>query len=208
MGDFKIQGHHILIAVLAAIYLLFLSWYDGWLQTPMSDAEANAFIDRLPADEGNEELRDRMRRFATEDDGNEFFMLNLNTYKSLDDQGSNKDYEAYSDAVILMLLSRASHPIYASSGLQSLVSPRYGEPWQQVILVRYRSRRDFVSMISSDAYQKVVATRAAGIRYAEVFPTAPGLNLTSPRLYAALILGAIGLFLHVCLKGRPHYERY
>ena len=71
------------------------------------------------------------------------------------------------------------------------MSPRYEEHWQEVILVRYRSRRDFISMITSDAYQEVLPHRTAGIKYGEFFPTRAVFNVASLRFIILFVLTAI-----------------
>ena len=60
--------------------------------------------------------------------------------------------------------------------------------WDEVILVRYRSRRDFIRMVTSPDYLDIARSRAGGIAYAEVTPTGATINLASPRLIVLLLL--------------------
>jgi len=53
---------------------------------------------------------------GVEDDGGEFYMLNLNIYQYAPGkpaEGIPADYQAYSDAVIWRVLGNAGHPVYA-----------------------------------------------------------------------------------------------
>ncbi|TDJ21531.1 MAG: hypothetical protein E2O58_13565 [Gammaproteobacteria bacterium] len=201
-----------LTAVLAIVYLLFLAWYDGWGQGTLSKAEVEAYLanfDQFAAN-GNAAadpagIRRELEQFGLDDDGKEFIMLNLNTYQPSVGGGDaryNQDYAAYGRASLPLILSRAGHPIFFAQGIQSLFNPRYEEePWQQVILVRYRSRRDFIAMVTSDAYLEIAGLRSAGIKFDEVFPTHAMFSVASPRLFIALLLAVIGLTIHFIWRG-------
>ena len=186
-------NERILLLVLSVSYVFFLAWYDGWWMSALTQPEVDAYLVNLREDSDFGEVEEQIRQLGITDDGAEMFMINLNIYKGEvgEDPAANEDYQAYGRGVLPLLLSRASHPIYSSQGIQTLMSPRYEEHWQEVILVRYRSRRDFISMITSDAYQEVLPHRTAGIKYDEFFPTRAVFNVASPRFIILFVLTAI-----------------
>ena len=72
--------------------------------------------------------------------------------------------------------------------------------WDEVILVRYRSRRDFIAMVTSDAYQEIARNRTSGIAHATVFPTTSAVNLAAPRLLVLILLLIPGLLFDYLLR--------
>jgi len=182
-----------LLLILSVTYVFFLAWYDGWWMSPLTQSEVEAYLVNLHDDSDFGEVEEQIRQLGITDDGAEIFMMNLNIYKGnvSEEPTANEDYQIYGRGVFPLLLSRASHPIYYSQGIQTLMSPRYEEHWQEVFLVRYRSRRDFISMITSDAYQEVLPHRTVGIKYDEFFPTRAVFNIGSPRFIILFVLAAI-----------------
>ena len=190
-------------SVLIALYLVFLAWYDGWGMSPMTTAEVEQYLKNVPLD-SNGNFQDRMRKMGADDNGDEFFMLNLNRYKYADDEpkvGVPAAYQSYGASVIGMLLKNGGHPIYSG---EFFTSPLIGDSdeahWDEVILVRYRSRRDFLAMVTSDAYQEIARDRTSGIAYAAVSPTTPALNLAAPRLLVLILLLVPGLLIDCLLR--------
>ena len=169
-------------AVFLALYLAFLAWYDGWGMDPFTAEE----VDTLTVNDQN------LRRFLKDDDGEEFFMLNLNRYEYAENevqQGVPVAYQNYGQTVIQMLLKNASHPIYSGEIPDYLLGGEIKDgSWHEIILVRYRSKRDFISMVTSDEYLKIAQHRYAGIEYAEVIPTRASLNLVTPRFVILALL--------------------
>ncbi len=173
--------------------------------TALTSTEVDQYIANIREDSELYLLRENLRTMGVEDDGEEFYMLNLNSYQYAPGkpaEGIPADYQAYSDAVIWMVLGNAGHPVYAGRFPKYLLTTPDATDWHSVILVRYRSRRDFISMVTSDAYQDIAATRAGGIAYAEVTPTTPEINLTTPRLIVLFLLASIGLVLDLVLRRR------
>ena len=136
---------------------------------------------------------------GAEDDGEEFFMLNLNRYEYAEDevpQGVPAAYQEYGQSVIQMILKNAGHPIYSGEMPDYLLAGdlRDGR-WHEVILVRYRSRRDFISMVTSDEYLTIAQHRSGGIEYAEVTPTRAAINLITPRFVVLTLLVVLALLI-------------
>ena len=172
-------------AIFLVLYLAFLAWYDGWGMDPFTAEE----VDTLTVNDPN------LRRFLKDDDGEEFFMLNLNRYEyaeNEDQQGQPVGYQNYGQAVIQMILKNAGHPIYSGDIPDYLLDGDAKEGnWHEIILMRYRSRRDFVSMVTSDEYLKIAQHRTSGIEYAEVTPTRASINLVTPRFVILVLLALL-----------------
>ena len=66
--------------VLALVYAVFLYWYGGY-GTPLSEVEVAALAAQLERVDPSSEVAPRLLEFARNDDGREFFMVNLNRYR-------------------------------------------------------------------------------------------------------------------------------
>ena len=183
--------------VFLGLYLAFLSWYDGWGMDPLTAEEIDKIVGEAEAQDSNPEELKNLRQLLKDDDGEEFFMLNLNRYEYSENEvqkGVPVAYQKYGQAVMPMILKRAGHPIYVGEISDYLVGGDLKEGgWHEIILVRYRSRQDFINMITSDEYLIAAKHRYVGIEYAEVVPTNVILNLATPRLFILALLFLIAL---------------
>ena len=190
--------------VLITLYLVFLAWYDGWGMNPMTQAEIGQYLSNVPQDSKGSNFQHRMRQMGVEDDGEEIFMLNLNRYKYADDEPEIRvpaAYRSYGSAVIPMILRNGGHPIFSAEFFATgLIEDADAAYWDEVILVRYRSRRDFIAMVTSDAYQEIARNRTSGIAHATVFPTTSAINLAAPRLLVLILLMIPGLLFDYLLR--------
>jgi len=190
--------------VLITLYLVFLAWYDGWGMNPMTPAEIDQYLSNVPQDSKGSNFQHRMRQMGVEDDGEEIFMLNLNRYKYADGEpeiGVPAAYQSYGSAVIPMILKNGGHPIFSAEFFATgLIEDAGAAHWDEVILVRYRSRRDFIAMVTSDAYQEIARNRTSGIAHATVFPTTSAFNLAAPRLLVLILLLIPGLLFDYLLR--------
>ena len=183
--------------VFLGLYLAFLSWYDGWGMDPLTAEEIDKLVGEVEAQDSNPEELKNLRQLLKDDDGEEFFMLNLNRYEYSENEvqkGVPVAYQKYGQAVMPMILKRAGHPIYVGEISDYLVGGDLKERgWHEIILVRYRSRQDFINMITSDEYLIAAKHRYVGIEYAEVIPTNAILSLATPRLFILALLFLIAL---------------
>ncbi|MCS5552320.1 MAG: DUF1330 domain-containing protein [SAR324 cluster bacterium] len=183
--------------VFLGLYLAFLSWYDGWGMDPLTTEEIDKIVGEAEAQDSNPEELKNLRQLLKDDDGEEFFMLNLNRYEYSENEvqkGVPVAYQKYGQAVMPMILKRAGHPIYVGEISDYLVGGDLKEGgWHEIILVRYRSRQDFINMITSDEYLIAAKHRYVGIEYAEVIPTNAILSLATPRLFILALLFLIAL---------------
>ena len=173
------------------LFIILLSWYDGWGIDPYTPKEINNLAKKIEKEGSKEQLKN-LRLLLENDDGKEFFMLNLNRYEYAENEiekGTPKSYQEYGMPVLRMMLSRASHPIFSAEIPNYLIDgDAANSDWDEVIIVRYRSRKDFFSMVTSDEYLEVFNNRAGGMEYAEVSATTAGINFTSPRFISFMII--------------------
>ncbi len=184
-------------AIFLVLYIAFLAWYDGWGMDPFTVEEVDTLLSKVEAQGTNPEELKNLRSLLKDDDGEEFFMLNLNRYEYAENeiqQGVPVAYQKYGQAVMPMILKRAGHPVYSGEISDYLVGGGIKEEgWHEIILVRYRSRQDFVNMVTSDEYLKAAKLRYVSIEYAEVIPTNVRINLVTPRLFILALLFLIAL---------------
>jgi uncharacterized protein (DUF1330 family) len=126
-----------------------------------------------------EAIEDFARR--TPDDAH-IVMVNLLRFRERADygEGSREDvsgreaYARYSKAVIPLVWEVGGQPLWMGKARASVIAPE-DEAWDEVLLVHYPSRRAFLRMVTSDAYQKILHHRTAALadsRLVETRPTA------------------------------------
>ena len=190
-------------AILAAVFLLFLGWYD-YSGGPLTPAEID-FYESLLLERGLEGTRvpEAMRAFAEADDGGEFFMVNLENYREepLLPEGFPSDADPYqverdySVPTALMLLRRACHPISAFRGELNFIDYEWAPTWERLLLVRYRSRRDFLEIFSSEQTTDAIRFKFVFMEQGHSWPTDTEFNFAGIRghaLVSVLLIGLVG----------------
>ena len=144
--------------MIALIYATFHFWYGG-NGNPMTPDEVEHYVS-LAAKNSNAELVQKIREFASTDDGKEYVAVNLNKYRDkpsyrdgrpVNPAANSRQIERiYQNKVGLELLIRASHPLITVTPMTTLGSTGDFEPtdWEFISLIRYRSRRDFFSFFT------------------------------------------------------------
>jgi hypothetical protein len=170
----------ILTAVLLGLFILFLLWYYGFPR-PLTKEEVDRYISIMEkragsADKEAESVHAAFRRFGLEDDGKQFFMCNLVKYRE-QAQYADGNRGATSRAANLryvrntmpLMLSRACHPY----GLfRPVINLRQADQyWDEINIVRYRSRRDLLSMTTSDKWYSGYADKQAALLDNPNFPS-------------------------------------
>jgi hypothetical protein len=167
----------ILTAVLLTIYILFLLWYYGF-RRPLSREEAERYISIMEKRAGGpnpatNSATAAMRKFALEDDGKQFFMVNLSKYyeqpqyKDGIDRGitSRDANKRYARKVMPLLFMRACHPYGLFQPMLNLSNITKDDLlWDEVNVVRYRSRRDFLDMVTSRQWFAGYGDKQAALR--------------------------------------------
>lgn len=213
------KGPKVLAAVLLALYAAFVAWYGG-SGSPMTPAETDALFATIaeraskePNPDGH--LREHLKALAAQDDGNEFFMVNLIRFRDQaqyppghDYPGDARDADArYNAAIAPYLLKYGAVPILLGTPQgRFLDEPGDTTDWDRVAIVRYRSRRDLLRMVGDLAGQGVAVHKWASIEKTQVFPIQPIFSFAAVRGAVAALLLLIGLVLHFALRRAAWYR--
>lgn len=200
----RITGPRLLAATLAIVYGLFVWWYGG-AGKPLTAEEAAhyfALLDARTHAHPDPSLRAAMEELARNDDGREFFMVNL-----MNDPADPAAAAAYNRLIIPELLKRGGHPVFIARPIGRFLEPAELEGWDQVAIVRYRSFRDLLDMITSDRAQEIEELKAGSVSKTHVFPTHVQFSFIWMRVIVAVLLVALGLVLHLALRRLAFYSR-
>lgn len=201
-------------AILALLYVVFLSWYGG-SGDPLSPGEIEEYVaiaQAQRAENGLGELSERdrevavkLREFMETDDGQEFVMINLNVYRDVpryedgrEVSGSAEEVEQeYARRILPNLLVRATHPILMLDPEVSIGGTGEFErqDWTRVNLVRYRSRRDFLDFILKTSWAEDSDHKWAALARSHSLAATPRASFATMRLLPFLILVVIGLLM-------------
>lgn len=181
------------ICVLILAFVGFCVWYGG-AGKPVSQAEGERLLERLAtaypaAAASGRGFIANMREMIPNDDGREFYAVNLETLK--DGSEAQAADQTYAGIVVPLLFKRASHPVFVSERA-GLMLGEYGETVDRVAVVRYRSLRDLITMTLEPAMQDGEHYKFAALDHTEVFITRPIISFLQIRLLLALVLLCLG----------------
>jgi len=198
----------LLFVGLALLYTAFLIWYGG-RGKPLSAAEVEALLaemKRRAGKTGDEEegpILQQFRELTKNDDGQDYYMVNLLKFrqKALYPPGSAfgddplAANDRYNRVIIPMLLKFGGHPVFAGKVQGRFMHPDLAEDWDQVGIVRYRSRRDMLKMAVEIAGAGVDVHKWASIEKTQVFPVKPYFHIAFIRALVGVFLFGIALLL-------------
>ncbi len=214
MGSFWVWG----VALVA--YAIFWGWYVNW-RGPLSKAEIETLMARMRANNvghGDQDEMPVMRRFLEDDDGREFFMLNV--IRMADTQvadpvtGEMKPARelmaGYTRMFMPALFARGGHPAVAARRIGGMVDT-WGlsevPEWTMMGYVRYRSRRDLAQLVCDPRFGGAHAFKFAAMPQTFNFPTRPMImTLAGPRIWVGLSLtlaAAVAQLALLLLATRP-----
>ena len=173
----------------------------------MSSAEVDTLLERVRRNAQAAEaplasdLMSSIREVAEKDDGREFVMVNLIRYRTKAVYPPGWDYgddphaadARYNRAVVPLLLKRACIPVFLGRSAGKFLALVGSVPWDCVILVRYRSRRDFLGLCADLAKDRADVHKWAAIETTQVFPVDARLSLSMIRIVIALALALVVL---------------
>jgi len=197
------------LIALAILYIIFLVWYGG-RGRPLTQAEVDSWLTEIkrragnPAQAGESPLLDHFRDMTKNDDGREFFMVNLMKFrqKALYPAGSPFDDDPmaanarYSRAILPLLLKHGGHPVFLGQVQARFLHPDRADDWDQIGIVRYRSRRDLLKMAVEVAWLGVDLHKWAALEKTQVFPVRPIINLIFMRVLIFLLLAALAVIIY------------
>lgn len=181
---------------LAAAYIAFWLWYGG-KGRPLSASEGERLFSRMEqmhgvrrADAPPGSLTRNLADMVPHDDGREFYAVSLETRKQ--DSAAKESEARYSRALLPILLSRAGHPVFVSERA-GLMLGEFGRQIDRVAVVRYRSLRDLLEMVTDPAMPAAAEHKFAALDNTEVLITRPTISFVKIRLLVALALLVLGV---------------
>jgi len=200
-------------------YAGFLGWYANW-RGPLSATEVDALMADIAAsgagDVGGTDMGE-LRAFLADDDGREFYMLNLVRFSPdpVRDAATGKLKSAeetlagYTGMFIPALMARGGHPAIFARKAGPFVDTWGVEPgpdWSVIGYMRYRSRRDLAELIADPRFGGAHAFKFAAMPETASFPTQPMLMaLLSPIVWVGMALAlvaALAQIIWLLLQGR------
>ena len=192
------------LLILIVLYLVFLLWHQPWFTRRLKPGDAAAILKGNYAEMTAEEAK-AFESFMDRDDGKPFHMVNLMKYRlqaeyRVDSQPDGRRVEGisgrvagrrYERMVLLELLKRGCYPVFASRKLANFLSAGDGTDFfEDVVIVRYRSRRDMLLMVASPAFLKGVPHKWASLEKTVVVPSRLVLLLDLKVIVPLVLLAA------------------
>lgn len=207
MASFWVWG----VALLG--YAAFLGWYVNW-RGPLSRAEIESLMAQMLASNvghGDQDEMPVIRRFLEEDDGREFFMLNVIRLSENDVSDpvtgemrpARQVMAGYTRMFMPALFARGGHPALAARRVGGMVDTwglKEVPEWSMMGYIRYRSRRDLAQLICNPRFGGAHAFKFAAMPQTFNFPTRPMImTLAGPRLWVGLALALAAALAQVAL---------
>lgn len=184
-----------------AVYGLFLLWHEPWFQTPLTASELEIAFKGMDANQqvSNEE-KQAIRSFFSTDDGKPFYNLNLMLYadRAVYPGGVTRPgivtgvdaNDAYVRLVLPHLLRRGSYPVFTSSKIAGFLNEAGpgADFFQEIGIVRYRSRRDMLDMILDPDFKAGSPHKFVALAKNVAVPTRGGLVLDLSVLVPLVLL--------------------
>jgi hypothetical protein len=192
--------------ILAGLFLAFWLFHspiaDKLTKDEIKQYLATIENNAMPPDE-KAEILTRLRKWAEADDGKPVFMLNLmRNYSQVrhypgapefkgSPEESNKFYESIS---IPLLFKRFGYPMFlgTTQGKNIIGMEPALNDWSEVIVVRYRNRRAFLSLLADPVYGPVMPYKLMAVR---LYLTPLSGSLVIPDLRWVVGAAALVIFL-------------
>ncbi|MEO1700560.1 MAG: hypothetical protein AAFR71_00790 [Pseudomonadota bacterium] len=181
---------------LVLVYAALLAWHQP-LRAPLSEDEVQAaFGGQYAQMRQSEDAQARaFLDFFLTDDGRPFFMVNLD---ALPEQTPEVEEAArqYGIYMIGQLVSRASYPVMSTDIITSLTNSLEVDlaPFERLVVVRYRSRRDFLEIVASPQFRQELRNKGVSLDgwYSAPSTIGPTLSLPVMALCLLMLIGLIG----------------
>ena len=208
--------------ILGAVYIGFFFWYTDMggklsqeeIQIFIKKHEQNIINDGVSPDSEEFQLRiDFLKRFMEEDNGKQFIMVNnIEMNKNPGDVvGANPGESAdqlmsrYMEYMWPNLLKRASHPIFMSNAVyqsMDLVGIDGAETWDQAALMRYKSRRTMMEIVTNPDMMDRHEFKIAALQKTIAYPVEPFGFYSDMRLIFGMLIAIVGLSIRLFLTSK------
>ena len=190
-------------------YLVFLGWHENW-RGPLTESEIANFTARAQSTDGlSAEQLAQLERFMRDDDGGEFFMVNLVGFTeglaSHPDTGAKVDarelVQSYFRPFAVKILARAGYPAFSARmrlGYIEAWGVAANPGWDIANLMRYRSRRDLLMSATDEDFSDIHIYKRAAIASTFAIPAQSiGGALLPPRIWIALFILVMAALAHI-----------
>lgn len=208
--------------ILGAVYIGFFFWYTDMggklsqeeIQIFIKKHEQNIINDGVSPDSEEFQLRiDFLKKFMEEDNGKQFIMVNnIEMNKNPGDVvGANPGESAdqlmsrYMEYMWPNLLKRASHPIFMSNAVyqsMDLVGIEGAETWDQAALMRYKSRRAMMEIVTNPNMMNRHGFKIAALQKTIAYPVEPFGFYSDMRLIFGMLIAIVGLSIRLFLTSK------
>jgi hypothetical protein len=208
--------------ILGVVYIGFFFWYTDMggklsqeeIQIFIKKHEQNIINDGVSPDSEEFQLRiDFLKKFMEEDNGKQFIMVNnIEMNKNPGDVvGANPGESAdqlmsrYMEYMWPNLLKRASHPIFMSNAVyqsMDLVGIEGAETWDQAALMRYKSRRTMMEIVTNPNMMNRHGFKIAALQKTIAYPVEPFGFYSDMRLIFGMLIAIVGLSIRLFLTSK------
>ena len=208
--------------ILIFIYCTFFVWYTDfggkldsneiatYLVKMQDNREAVGFSSPAEKERAREQAA-IIEEFMREDSGRQFFVVNnIDMSENPQDvEGAQPGEDAdqlmgrYMEHMYAELFKRASHPVFLGNAVSSaidIVGIENAESWDRAALMRYKSRRAFMEIVSNPKMLGKHEFKIAALNKTIAYPVETVVYLSDPRLLLGLILIIIGLIIQLRIK--------
>jgi len=208
--------------ILIFIYCTFFVWYTD-LGGKLNSNEIATYLVKMqdnretvgfssPAEKEKAKKQGAIiEEFMREDSGRQFFVVN-----NMDMSDNPQDVEGaqlgedadqlmgrYMEHMYAELFKRASHPVFAGNAVSpaiDIVGIENADSWDSAALMRYKSRRAFMEIVSNPKMRGKHEFKIAALNKTIAYPVETVLYLSDPRLLLGFILLIIGLIIQLRIK--------
>jgi hypothetical protein len=200
----------IIAIVFVLLYLAFLFWYGG-KSKPLTAVEVDMLLAEIKKRAGKQDSEEespilqQFRDLTQNDDGREYYMVNLLKFrkKARYPEGSSfgddplAANDRYNRAIIPLLFKHGGHPVFLGQVQGRFLHPAQADDWDQVGMVRYRSRRDMLNMAVEIAGLGIDIHKWASLEKTQVFPVKPVVSLFFVRGMIAVLLSIMMVIVYL-----------
>lgn len=194
------------------VFLLFSAWYTD-MAGPLKPDEIERFSKKLRENGGSEESIARIREFMEADTGRQFLMVNVidmnedppDVPGAAPGESAQQLMGRYMEHMYPALLLRASHPVMMGTAIFSnmdTVGITGADNWTMGALMRYRSRRTLMEIVTNPAFMGSHEFKMAALDKTIAYPIEMNLYYSDLRLMLGLLLLSVTAVLDILLFRR------
>ena len=200
---------------LLVIYAGFFLWYTD-MGGKLDEEEIEFFLEKLEENASVNSVDSSsqislIKRFMEEDTGRQFLMVNnIDMNENPEDvegaepgESAESLLDRYMEHMYSQLIKRACHPVFAGYAIHpsmDIVGIEGAEIWDQAVLMRYKSRRAFMEVVTHPNMLSKHDFKVAALEKTIAYPVETALYFSDPRFLLALILIILGLYLQNRVK--------